>query len=131
MFSAQRSNELGAGQHDLAIQLSDDQRAPSAAGSAPRRGAASRARRCAIAVALATGVTTASTAILTSAGHSPDATAAAAAMQAPQPQVPGTTASYLHRMHTLEAAGYQEVACSVDGELLFNPVLHRYVTARP
>jgi hypothetical protein len=54
----------------------------------------------------------------------------AAATTMVAPHVGATSASFVHRIRALEAAGYRDVLCQVHGELLFNPRRHRYVTVR-
>jgi hypothetical protein len=36
-----------------------------------------------------------------------------------------TSASFVRRIRKLESEGYVEVACRVDGDLMFNPRTHR------
>lgn len=123
MSSPQLHTQISPRQH-LATQLVDGQHEPSTASNPPRRGFASRARRSAIAIAIAAG----SAAILAS-GPYMDASAqltAASAMSAPH--VGATSASFVRRILALEAAGYLDYSCAVHGEQMFNPRLHRYVT---
>jgi hypothetical protein len=127
MSSPQLHNQISARQHDDAIQPVHEQHEPSVSSNPPRRGAASRARRSALAVAIAAGIATGSAAILTSAGHTSKATAQSSARHTMQaPHVGATSVSFVRRFRELEAAGYVEVACQVDGALMFNPRFHRY-----
>jgi hypothetical protein len=131
MSSPQLNNYLSAGQHDWASQLADTEREPSTASNSPRRGAASRTRRSVIAVAIASAVAIGSAAVLTSPVHTADATPQLSAGTAVQAlHVGGTSASFVRRIRTLEAAGYVDVACAVHGDLMFNPQRHRYATVR-
>ena len=110
MSPSQPSNHLSAGRHHLTT----------------------RVQRSAIAVAIAAGIATGSAVSLISPGPTPDVTAQmrAAATTVVASHVGATSASFVHRIRALEAAGYRDVLCEVHGELLFNPRRHRYVTVR-
>jgi hypothetical protein len=44
--------------------------------------------------------------------------------------VGASSRSFVRRIRALEARGYIEVACKIDGDLMFNPRTHRYATVR-
>jgi hypothetical protein len=129
MSSPQLHDQISARQHGLATWPVDEQHERSAATNQPRLGFGSRARRSAIAVAIAAGIATGTAASLTSGGQTPGGSAQSSGATAMQvPHVGATSASFVRRVRTLEAAGYLDYACAVHGELMFNPRLHRYVT---
>lgn len=129
MSSPHLHNQISARQHYVATDRAHAQHSPepSVASKRHRFGPASRARRSAIAVAVAAGIATGSAAIVTSAAQTTDASAQTA-MQASRIGV--TSASFVRRMRNLEAAGYVQVLCKVDGSLMFNPRTRRYATVR-
>jgi hypothetical protein len=90
-----------------------------------------RGRRLAIAAALAAGIASGSAAIVTT-DHPGDAAAQASSIstRAQALHVGATSASFVRRFRQLESAGYVEVACRIDGAMMFNPSTHRYVTVR-
>jgi hypothetical protein len=102
-----------------------------AAGRRPRRRLASRGR---LAVALAVAACAASGTAATVIGAGPSHVAAPQRLSA-ETSMPGlhtgaTSASFARRIRTLERAGYVEVACRVDGDLMFNPHTRRYQLVR-
>jgi hypothetical protein len=122
-IARQRRMAAGADHQPLRTELH--------AGEGPRRGLTSRGR-LAVALAIAAGLGSGCAAVVGTPGHTPDATAHTLSI-GPSAQVVGvgaTSRSFVRRMRALEARGYVEVACLVDGDLMFNPRTHRYATVR-
>jgi hypothetical protein len=101
------------------------------AGERSRRGHTSRGR-IAVALAVAAGLGSGCAAVVGTPGHTANATAHTLSIS-PSAQVVhagATSASFVRRIRALEARGYVEVACQVDGDLMFNPRTNRYATVR-
>jgi hypothetical protein len=135
MFSPQLHTELIQVRHDeIAAGAVNEQQSRELddASKRPRRRPGSRGRRLAIAAAVAVGLASGSAAIVTDAGHTPQAAAhgLSAGRAARELRVGETSNSFVRRIRALESRGYVEVACKVDGDLMFNPRTHRYVTVR-
>lgn len=101
--------------------------------STPSRGTnVSRGRRYAILAAIAASFASAGAGLATVVSDAPAATAhtLSGPVALPVPHGGATSSSFVRRMRALEAAGYVEVFCKVDGDLMLNPRTHRYLTVR-
>lgn len=100
---------------------------PNAPAERPQRRPASRGRRAATAALVAVALASASAAIVTVAGHTPQSSAHALSAGSSAPlRVAATPNSFGRRLRALEAGGYVEVACMLHGDLMLNPHTHRY-----
>ena len=122
------------GPSQIVAHAGDEQRSREAntAGERPRRRPASRGRRVGIATAVAVALASGSAAMVTAGGHTAQLTGhgTSAGIFAPLRSVGETSSPFVHRFRALEAHGYVEVACMVDGELMFNPHTGRYAKVR-
>lgn len=121
--------------HTPSIQVRPSERAARAVNEQqerPRRLPALRTRRIAIAATVAIGLGSGAAAIVPSTSRAPQTISQgpSSALSTPVPRVGATSASFVRRIRLLEARGYVEVACQVDGDLMFNPRTHSYETVQ-
>jgi hypothetical protein len=129
--------------HTPSIQVRQDERAAKAlnaqqspplndAGKRPPRRPTSRSRRIAIATTVAIGLGAGIAAMGPSTSHAPETISRgpSSALSTRVPHVGVTSASFVRRVHALEARGYVEVACQVGGNLMFNPRTRSSKTVR-
>jgi hypothetical protein len=89
-------------------------------------------RQIAVALAVAAGAATGCATVVAAPGHGSAATTSISATAAPARvlHVGHTSGSFVRRIRALEARGYVEIACKVDGALMFNPRTHRSETVK-
>jgi hypothetical protein len=130
MFSPHPYNEMIARQRQIAAQaqLPNELQASE---RRPRRRFTSRGR-LAVALAVAASVGSGCAAIAAAPRHTPAATTheSSTGASAQVLHVGASSRSFVRRIRALEARGYIEVACKIDGDLMFNPRTHRYATVR-
>lgn len=91
-----------------------------------------RNRRIAIAATVAIGLGAGAAAIVPNTSRAPQtiSQSPSSTLPTPVPHVRATSASFVRRVHLLEARGYVQIACKTDGDLMFNPRTRSYATVR-
>ena len=81
---------------------------------------------------VAVGVASGSAAIVAVSGNTPEATARGFSTETSARvfRVDQRFSSLERRIRHQEARGFVAIACALDGELMFNPLTHRYETVR-
>jgi hypothetical protein len=89
-------------------------------------------RRFVAALGVAVGVASASAGIVAVSGNTPEATARRFSTDTSSRvlRVDPQFSSLERRIHQQEARGFVAIACTRGGELMFNPLTHRYATVR-